>query len=53
MSGQGVGVAVEVGGIKKKTKQKKKKNLYKMEHWLSSAQVRKARNIKGKEEEGG
>lgn len=39
------------GEIKKKTKEKK--NLHKMEHWLSSAQVRKARNIKGEEEEGG
>lgn len=30
-----------------------KKSRHKIEHWLSSAEVRKARNIKGEEEEGG
>lgn len=41
-----------VSGGASKTK-KKKKGRHKIEHWLSSAEVRKARNIKGEEEEGG
>lgn len=32
---------------------KQSKQMHKMEHWLSSEEVRKARNIKGEEEEGG